>query len=384
MTDHSLTPMLAIVVNPIAGIGGTAGLKGSDGAEVQKLAAARGGMSHSHDRAVLALRELAPGTHVLTAGGALGEAAVREAGLVPEVVSHPREPSSAVDTSAAVSAFVEAGASLILFAGGDGTARDVVNGLGESQSLILGIPTGVKMYSSCFAVSPEAAGRIASGVTDGSITSTTECEVLDISEDDIREGRVNAQLFGIARIPQSVGRTQARKAAVADSAQSEVTSVARGVISMMSTDHVYFLGPGSTMRSVGKELGIDKTPLGFDAIKNGQLIARDLSAQQMCELAKTEQAHAIVSVIGGQGFMLGRGNQQLSPEVLRLLTEPRVTVAANKSKLINLRGPLLIDTGDREVDHEFAQPTRVIVANNEVAIVNAVSAADDSKIGNSS
>ena len=374
--------LIGLVVNPVAGLGGAAGLKGSDGSSVQSLARERGAVPRAGDRAVAALQQLPRGTTVLTVAGAMGEAAVRAAGLEPVVEYRYSGDSTPADTSAAVTALVNAGAGLVLFAGGDGTACDVATGLlaavpgRQGVRPVLGIPAGVKMYSSCFAVSAAAAGRIAAAWLEGAPLLFEAREVLDVDEDQVRVGNVEAVLRGLVPVPVVRGRTQARKTATATSEDAALRSVAAGVRNSMRAGQAYLLGPGSTMRAVAEGLGIEKTPLGFDAVRDGQCLLRDASERQLLELIEREPCHAVVTVIGGQGFLLGRGNQQLSPTVLRRLAEPKLIIAATQSKLLALPGPLLIDTGDATLDARLAGHYRVIVSAQETAVVAAVAASE--------
>lgn len=366
---------LGLVVNPVAGVGGPAGLKGSDSPEIQQQALQRGSTLRAHERAVTALRELPAGVTVLTAGGLMGEAAVREAGGVAETVYEPATPSSPQDTAAAVRALVDSGAELILFVGGDGTARDCVHGLEPGAEVaVLGVPAGVKMYSSCFAVSPVAAGRVAGAWLQGANVALEDREVLDVSEEQIRLGRVEATLYGLVAVPVVPGRTQARKAATSDSEADAVRSVAVGVAGRLQPGHNYLLGPGSTMMAVARELGVAKTPLGVDVVRDGRLVASDCSESELLAIVAQAPSHAVVTVIGGQGFLLGRGNQQISAAVLQQLADPPLLVAATANKLLGLPGPLLIDTGDARLDARLAGFQRVTTSSQDTAVVAAVAA----------
>lgn len=369
MTDK---PTLALVVNPVAGIGGKAGLKGSDGLEIQQLARQRGFLSLSIDRAVIALSQLPKGTKVLTAAGEMGQTAVAMAGLEPEVVYWPSEPSSPADTSQATKSLIDAGADLVVFAGGDGTAKDVYFGLESNpQTPVLGIPAGVKMYSGCFGVNPVAAGRILANYLAGGLVNFEDREILDIDENRIRKGDVEATLHGLVKVPVVRGRTQSRKTASSSQEQQNLDSVAEGFVTTMQPDHQYILGPGGTTRSIAKRLGLEKTPLGVDVLQNGKLIARDCSEADLQEVIAGEKAHAVVSVIGGQGFILGRGNQQISSEVIKRLSEPKIIVVATANKLASLSGNLLIDSGDPVIDAELAGFYKVITGSNDSVMVQA-------------
>lgn len=362
---------LGLVVNPVAGLGGPAGLKGSDGVVTQALARARGAEPHATERAVRTLRPIAaalPDAVVLTASGSMGAHAVAEGGLHGQVVWTATTPdTTGADTTAAASALVAAGAELILFVGGDGTARDVVAGMDDPVA-ILGVPAGVKMYSSCFAVSPEAAGALAvRWLTEG--LPSRDAEVLDIDEDALRAGRTDPQLHALVRIPTWAARTQARKAPTPGSDAAAVAAAATGMLRCLEPGVRYLLGPGSTIAELGRQLGVDLSPLGVDVVLDGALLARDASEAELLSHAAAGPARAIVTVIGGQGFLLGRGNQQLSPRVVRALASDPLLVVATQQKLLDLSGrPLLVDSGDPDLDAELAGHIRVVTGPGTMAM----------------
>ncbi len=377
---------IGLVVNPIAGIGGPAGLKGSDGAAVQAEARERGSESRAADRAVAALAVIArerPGETIVTAAGVLGENAVVAAGLRAHVVyAATSDATDGADTTAATVAIASAGASLVLFVGGDGTARDVVAGLTRHVAGLpphvagLGVPAGVKMYSECFAVSPSAAGALAAEWDSGVNIPVRECDVLDIDEDQLRAGRPDPRLYGTMSVPARPGRTQARKAATPVSERAAVHAAAVGVAARLQPDVRYLLGPGGTLAEVARVLGVESSPLGVDIVENGQLIVRDASEYEALHAVAGRPAQAIVTVIGGQGFLLGRGNQQLSARILRELGDDPLLVVATEQKLIDLHGrPLLVDTGDRDLDERLTGHVRVITGPSTSSIY-PVSAAE--------
>lgn len=386
------TVTIGVIVNPVAGVGGPAGLAGSDGVAVQLEALRRGGRARAAERATAALRVLAaarPGLDVLTAAGPLGEDAVRAAGLTPRVVYTPSPRARSLpakgtmsslsgrgsdgdvpfgaaegattgdDTARAAAALHAAGASLVLFAGGDGTARDVARGL-PSGVPMLGIPAGVKMYSGCFAVGPAAAGALAADWLTRRL-ALAEAEVLDLDEDLLRAGRPEPLLFALVPVPVSAGRTQARKAPTPAGAREAVRRAAAGAADRMRPGTRYLLGPGGTTAELGRLLGLDTSPLGVDIVHDGRLIARDVTERQAYEAVTGHDAQAIVTVIGGQGFLLGRGNQQLSARVIAALGADPLLVVATEQKLIDLAGrPLLVDTGDPALDERLAGHVTVI------------------------
>ncbi|WP_401000424.1 ATP-NAD kinase family protein [Agromyces sp. GXQ0307] len=363
--------MIGLIVNPVAGIGGPAGLAGSDGADVQRRAGERGARPRAGERAAAALAVVAaarPDEHVVTAAGAMGEDAVWAAGLRPIVVWHPHAPTSPGDTTDAARALADVGVELVLFAGGDGTARDVAAGL-PATAVALGIPAGVKMYSPVFAVGPSAAGALAAAWLDERGLPTAEREVLDVDEEQLRRARVEPRLFGTLRVPYRAGRTQARKAATPADEQAAVRLAARGAAARLRPGIRYLLGPGGTMAEVARELGLEKTPLGVDVVLDGRVVTAGASEQELLEEVRRGPAQAVVSIIGGQGFLLGRGNQQLSARVVEAIGEDPVMVVAPEQKLIDLAGrPLLVDTGDAGVDARLAGFAHVVTGPSTTSI----------------
>ncbi|WP_309064828.1 ATP-NAD kinase family protein [Microbacterium sp.] len=396
--------MIGLVVNPVAGVGGPAGLAGSDGADVQRRAQARGARSRVQERTAATLGVLAqrhPGLVVVTAAGAMGADAVRAAGLTPSVVhaAAALTVTTGADASRAVAAVAAAGATLILVAGGDGTLRDAAAGLGaaafttqeesavpaadgldrglpassllscEHRPAVLGIPCGVKMYSPVFAVSPRAAGALAADwVAEGGLP-TADREVLDVDEAAMRRARVDPQLFGMLRVPYRVGRTQARKAATPASEAAAVAAAARGVVAAMQSGVRYLLGPGGTTAEIARQLGLEKSPLGVDVVLDGAIVRREASESELLAEVGAGPAQAVVTVIGGQGFLLGRGNQQLSAAVLRALGDDPLIAVAPEQKLLDLAGrPLLVDTGDPDLDARLAGHIRVITGTASTSL----------------
>lgn len=362
---------MGLVVNPIAGIGGPAGLKGSDGAEIQEVARQRGSLARAQARAVSALTQVAdvhPGVTVITAAGTMGADAVTASGLISHIVYEHGATTSAEDTKNAAQSIVRAGAGLLVFVGGDGTARDVADAVGEMQP-VLGVPAGVKMYSSCFAVSPMAAGSMMAAWVGGERLLVREREVLDVDEEQLREGRFETRLFGIVSVPFSGSRTQAKKSGTVASEWAAVESAARGVVADMGPETFYLLGPGSTIAAVARQLGVANTALGVDIVKAGELVLADASEEQILAVTAGFPTRAVVTVIGGQGFVLGRGNQQLSSRVLTAIGADPLIVVATEEKLIALAGrPLLVDTGDELLDQSFGGYLRVVTGVNNANV----------------
>jgi NAD+ kinase len=353
---------IGLVVNPIAGMGGRVGLKGTDN-KVEE-ARRRGADPRSPSRARAALEHLneqPAEVDLYTYGGEMGEEEAVAAGFEPTVVGSPAsEETTAADTRAAVRRLLEAEVDLILFVGGDGTAVDVAETLEaeDAEVPILGVPGGVKVYSSVFAVTPRAAGRIAA-----TFDRTETREVNDIDEDAYRGGDVTTELKALAEVP--VGEeVQSSKQIGGGTVEALAEAVAGDI---REDDATYVLGPGSTVDAVKTELGFNGSPLGVDAWRDGEVLAAD-AAESDVLASLGERNVVVVSPIGGQGFIFGRGNDQISPAVIR---RSEIEVIASKQKLDDI-GVLRVDTGDPELDEELRGWQRVRVGKFERRLLKVV------------
>ena len=386
---------LGLIVNPCAGVGGRVGLKGSDGAEVLRAALERGAVRDAPRRARLALERVArvrEHVEIVTWPGEMGEDEARAAGFEPRVVGSleghrsyvlceldrtGEKPSAAcgdfvlttaADTQRAARDLLAAGVDLILFAGGDGTARNICAAVGD-ETPVIGVPAGVKIHSAVYATTPAAAGDLCCLFLHErpAAVQLRECEVMDIDEEAFRENRVSAHLYGYMRVPYARGLTQSAKAGGVAGEQRALNDVATEVVAGMEPDALYVLGPGTTTRTVMERLGLPKTLLGVDAVRGGALAGADLTESQLLELvAAAPRAYVVVTVIGGQGHIFGRGNQQISPAVIRAAGPGNVIVIATQTKLLSLEGrPLLVDTGDPALDEQLSGYVKVVTALGE-------------------
>jgi predicted polyphosphate/ATP-dependent NAD kinase len=254
---------------------------------------------------------------------------------------------------------------LLFFAGGDGTACDICAAVGTGLPT-LGIPAGVKIFSSVYATHPRAAGQIGRAYLDGEISDLRKMEVLDLDEDQYRQGLVRPQLFGYLCVPYQRGLVQDRKTPSRLSEEASLQSIAQDVIDQMDNDHLYIIGPGTTTQPILSRLGLQKTLIGVDVLYQRQLIAADANETLLLSLLQHHPAWIVVTPIGGQGYILGRGNQQLSPAVLRRVGTGRIVVVSTLEKLLMLgHRPLLVDTGDSELDAEFQGFTKVITGYHD-------------------
>ena len=414
------TRTLGLIVNPVAGIGGAVALKGSDGAETVRLALARGAVPHASERAKAALRVLAASSHgfrLLAAPGVMGEVEARAAGLDFDVVGVvPGGGASApavvtddivgattpADTRDAARRMLAAGVDLILFAGGDGTARDIYDALAGPASAaglpapapasglpapegasgyggrphdlvpVIGIPAGCKIHSAVYAATPAAAGELARRYVEGAVTRFADLEVMDIDEEAFRAGEVRARLHGFLRVPEDRRLMQGAKVGgrgLTDAAAAQ--SIAERVVEGMQAGRLYLIGPGTTTRAIKDRLGLQGTLLGVDAVRDGRLVARDATEGELLALLLPgQQATIVVTVIGGQGYIFGRGNQQLGPAVIRRVGVENVVVAATQGKLTALSsGRLRVDTGDDELDGMLRGYRRVVTGYAEEAVL---------------
>ncbi|MFD7449236.1 ATP-NAD kinase family protein [Kitasatospora sp. NPDC059827] len=365
-------PPVGLVVNPVAGLGGRVGLKGSDGPEVQRRALALGARPEALRRAELTVGQI-DGVRLLTVAGAMGADAVT--GLPARVVHRPGPaPTTAADTRAAVRALVAAGAGLLLFCGGDGTARDVLDALGPDGSgvPVLGIPAGVKMHSAVFAVHPHAAAEVVTAWARGAVRLEA-AEVVDRDEAALRAGLVRTRLYGRLTVPVLPARVQQRKTGSGLPAPSTIGGIAAEVAGRVGPGGLLVLGPGTTTHAVATALGAPDTSLtGVDLLR----LHADAPPAVLCRDARADQLRDLpgapwiaLSPIGGQGFLLGRGNRQLTPDLLRAAGRDRLLVLATEAKLAALAGrPLLLDTGEPELDHALAGHVRVITGHRSGAV----------------
>ena len=354
---------LGLIVNPWAGIGGPQGLKGSDGVAAEQARAA-GAAQRAAVRMQRALAAIsAPQDRVLCMGFAGAMGAESAADIHFDVVgSASSEPSTAEDTVRAAQTLRDAKCDLILFAGGDGTARDIFRAVGDSQP-VLGVPAGVKMHSGVYAVSPESAAEIVSAMVRGDWVDVAREEVRDIDEDAFRQGRVSTRYYGELLVPR-VGRfLQATKVSGREVEELVVADIAAEVVELMDDDTLYILGPGTTTAGIMTELGLDNTLLGIDAVQGGQLLGSDLNAASLEALCDGHDGDVVIIVtpIGRQGHILGRGNQQITPQVIRRAGPQNLWVVATKTKLNELESrPLLVDSNERDLDLSLEGYIRVI------------------------
>jgi len=366
---------LGLIINPVAGIGGRVGLKGSDGEDIQQLARERGAVPLAQQRMKQALELIAPykdQLHIYTAANDMGENLCKEMGFTTTVVNPaPTEATSSNDTETTVHLCVMQGVDLLLFSGGDGTARNVYQALQSVGDItippVIGVPAGCKIHSSVYAVTPSHAGELLSLLIKGRALTLSEASVMDIDEEAFRKNVVKARLYGYLQVPAENQFMQNMKEGGITHEAITLQDIAVFMVEMMEDDCLYLIGSGTTPKAIMDELDLSSTLLGVDAVCNRQLVANDLTEKQILQLLdKYPEVRLITTLIGGQGHVFGRGNQQISPQVIKRLTMKNITFISTPEKIHSLGGqPLRVDTGDEELNKSLYGMIEVVTGYDE-------------------
>tara|TARA_B100000459_G_scaffold48546_1_gene25609 strand:+ start:11913 stop:13082 length:1170 start_codon:yes stop_codon:yes gene_type:complete len=355
---------IGILVNPDAGLGGRLGFKGSDGRA--KEAREAGAVDRSGPRMQQCISKFIE----------LQQSSLNRIGVQPTFVAwtgrmggdwlqgveyeqrqvSPSE-TTAEDTAALVLDLVAADVDAILYAGGDGTTRDVVNALDGNDTPLIGVPAGVKMHSGCFATTPNAAAEVLLAFLQGDLMVAIT-EVMDLDEEIYQQGEWKVRMYGEAWTPSSPRFMQGAKEQVERASEAEtIEGLAKHIENLIEDDPELMViwGSGGTLRRMGEHLGVELTLLGID-IQHKGTIHSDLNEAKLLEhLVNYDGPRLLLlSPMGGQGFLIGRGNLQLSPDVLRAIGLDSILGVATPSKLLGLSS-VRIDTGDVALDEEFQQ-----------------------------
>lgn len=361
---------LGLIINPLAGLGGSVALKGSDGVAEQALAL--GAKPKAQGRAKVALeqvQELTDAIKVITCAGDMGQNTVAEMGfnyeLIDLVLQQPGG-TCAQDTMNAALKMKAAGVDLLVFVGGDGTARDICSAV-EDSCPVLGIPAGVKIHSGVYGITPKASGTVIKMLVDGQLVDLKTQDVRDIDEDAFRKNQVKAKLYGEMLVPEAGQFVQSVKQGGVEQAELVLDDMAAYLVQELEDDVLYLVGSGKTTQHFMQYLHLDNTLLGVDAMCNETVIQNDLSEQNILALLdQYTEVRLIISVIGGQGHVFGRGNQQLSPDVIKRIGRNNIQILCTKSKLTQLEGrPLIADTGDSKLDEALSGHIEVITGFND-------------------
>ncbi len=359
---------IGLIINPLAGIGGPLAHHGSD-----HLLAPGAPNDLSIKRIAVfleALKDHLAQIEFYCWGGDMGESVLENflsvsgcENLAYSVVGTSQNPTNASDTLKACKKLVGQKVDLLVFAGGDGTARDIVD-CDIGNQAVLGLPTGVKMQSGVFALNPVAAAAIVIELLKGALVAARDREVRDIDELLLSKGTLNSRYYGELRVPEFDAFLQHTK-----SGGREVEGLAVQEIVAYLADFVrecpgiYLLGAGSTLFELKQILGIDASLLGVDVVEILPNIANDAGIVLLAKNADTKMLEKIVrdegsrvvrcllSFARNQGFLFGRGNQQFSEFVVAALSSDNLKIVSTRSKLLSLSGrPLIVDTGNPDLD----------------------------------
>ncbi|MBN1802921.1 MAG: ATP-NAD kinase family protein [Candidatus Lokiarchaeota archaeon] len=370
MMDNS-RHLIGLIINPISGMGGAVGLKGTDGAETLQKAVELGAIPFALKRAEYFLKELNPiksKLMVISCPGEMGEKKLNSLEFTYKCVSHALfndiqelSQTSAAHTIAAARIMREMeDLELIVFIGGDGTARDILSAI-KLDKPCLGVPSGVKVYSSCFSLNPKNAANLVMQYLWGEIP-LQKSEVLDINEEEYRNGRLVSKIFGHLLTPSNPNFSQNSKMGTPHSDLSNQQRIARRIVEMMEEDTYYLIGPGTTTKAITDVLGQEKTVLGVDLALNGKIIECDLNEERIIESIRGKKAKIITSLIGRQGFLFGRGNLQFSPKVLKTIGVKNIIIISTVFKMTNIPNQVLrIDTRDPELDEAMKGLYKIVV-----------------------
>jgi predicted polyphosphate/ATP-dependent NAD kinase len=363
---------LGLIINPFAGIGGRVGLKGSDGDDIRAQAFERGAEQLAGIKTKNCFAQLTQylaEIKVYTASGDMGETLCQSLELDYELVFNPNQPSTESDTKGLMVQLQKLNLDLVLFVGGDGTARNLFEVYDDYQA-VLGIPAGVKIHSGVYANSAESAGLLVKELIQGKMLSLIEADVVDIDEQAFREGVVKARKYGYLQIPASMQYVQAVKNGNIEAEELVLEDIAAEVIESMEDDTYYVIGSGTTCAFIMQQLGLPNTLLGSDIVYKESLVKSDAVEKDLIELLESgANVVFIMTLIGGQGHILGRGNHQISPKVIRLAGWKQFQIIATKAKLEGLDGrPLQVDSGDLTLDHELFGRKKVITGYRDYVL----------------
>ena len=372
MPNRNDSKKVGFLINPIAGMGGAVGLKGTDGTKILQEAIRKGAKSVSPERGLRYLEEVQRkdrDIEFIIAPGKMGESIASKLKLEYELVWQIGRTTTSKDTVRIARLMKKREADLIVFCGGDGTARDLLKGVGQDNPA-LGVPAGVKIYSSVFAINATAAAQSTVAFLHNEIPKRLG-EVVDVDETAFRENRFSVKLFGHLTTPDSGLLIQESKSVTGSSEVAELDAIAKYFQEKIDPAYTYILGPGSTLERIAKRLGAKKTLLGIDAIKgNGRILGADVDEAGLLGLVGKSPTRIVISPIGGQGFLFGRGNQQITPEVIRRVGIENITVVGARSKIQALHPRrLLTDTGDDRLDRQLRGYIRVITGYREEMVV---------------
>jgi len=292
----------------------------------------------------------------------MGEDYIKKYNFNYEIIGEIKNDTSSNDTKDIINQMIKNNIELLIFVGGDGTARDVLDVV-KKDIPVIAVPSGVKMFSSVFALSAHAAAEMINTFSKKFI----EKEVLDIDEEAFRNNKLAAKSYGYVKVPDIKNVLQGKKKAsnVKGSAANSKKEVAKYIVEKMKDNFLYILGPGTTVKAITDEMNVGKVLLGIDAVYNKKLVGSDLNENEILKLIKTyKNVKIIITPIGGNGFIFGRGSKQITPNILKLVKKENIILVSTIDKVDTLEC-LRVDTGDYEVDKELSGFIDVIIGYNE-------------------
>ena len=363
---------LGLIINPIAGVGGKVGLKGSDGSVTVEDALKKGGVFESNFRTLQALNELKSiknDIELITFPSEMGQDAAEKSGFNPKVIGEIISGrTTKKNTQEAAEIMTQMEVDLILFSGGDGTARDIQDIVGETCPVV-GIPSGVKMHSSVFGINPRLSGYLTSLFLSEKFQNVKSAEVIDLDEEEFRSDIISTRLYGYLQVPDNGNYIQGSKSPNLISESDDLNSISTDVIEKMEDNCIYIVGSGSTLRNLMENLKLNSTLLGVDLVLNKKLLALDVSEVEIIEHIKKYENYKIkilVSPIAEQGYIFGRGNQQISPKVIQIVGKKNIIILSTKTKVMSvLNNCFLVDTGEEKLDQDLRGYYRVTVGYRE-------------------
>ena len=363
---------LGLIINPIAGVGGKVGLKGSDGSVTVEDALKKGGVFESNFLTLQALNELKSiknDIELITFPSEMGQDAAEKSGFNPKVIGEIISGrTTKKNTQEAAEIMTQMEVDLILFSGGDGTARDIQDIVGETCPVV-GIPSGVKMHSSVFGINPRVSGYLTSLFLSEKFQNVKSAEVIDLDEEEFRSDIISTKLYGYLQVPDSGNYIQSSKSPNLISESDDLNSISTDVIEKMEDNCIYIVGSGSTLRNLMENLKLNSTLLGVDLVLNKKLLALDVSEVEIIEHIKKYENYKIkilVSPIAEQGYIFGRGNQQISPKVIQIVGKKNIIILSTKTKVMSvLNNCFLVDTGEEKLDQDLRGYYRVTVGYRE-------------------
>ena len=369
-TNHKYKKRIGLIINPIAGMGGSVGLKGTDGG-IYKEAVKMGATPVTPIRANELFSNVKNKEKIIliVAPGKMGADIAKNLGIDFKIVGEIGKETTEEDTKRIAKQMIKENIDLLIFCGGDGTARDIFDSVGLEKPVVA-LPAGVKMFSSVFAINPRAAAEIIDKFIEETI-ETQEKEVLDIDEDLFRKDILQAKLYGYLKVPKVLNLIQSGKTSsgFGRTIEENKQEIAQFIIESMEDDVLYLLGPGTTIKTITDNLNLPKTLLGIDAIYNKKIVGLDLNEQGILELLDNyNNIIVILSPVGGQGFLLGRGNKQITPKILKIIGKNNIKIVATVEKMREL-ACLRVDTGDIETDKILIGFGKVITGYKEELIV---------------